>query len=181
MTCSSVSSNNLKGSKWPSAGALNIAAIGEILLVYNTERKKKEDDEEWEVTFSRGLLMWSDLALTLSTKISITKRPITAKATYDVISFRTALGAAPTSHAYHTHCNISNRNWQSISSRNDEHRPTLLCRFYDFDTMIQVLGLNGMSQTIRQWQQVRQWRLTFIHTRRSYVHTPRDIPQTAHL
>ena len=29
--------------------------------------------------------------------------------------------------------------------------------------------------------QVREWGLTYIHTCRSYVHTPRDIPWTAHL
>ena len=30
-------------------------------------------------------------------------------------------------------------------------------------------------------KQIRQWRLTSIHTYRSYVYTPRDIPLTAHL
>jgi len=68
----------------------------------NNQRSEKEDGENaemGEVTLSRGLVTRSDLEVTLSTKMSMTNRPMTANATYDVISFRTALGAARTSPA----------------------------------------------------------------------------------
>jgi len=32
-----------------------------------------------------------------------------------------------------------------------------------------------------EYKQVRLWGLTYIHTCRSFVHTPCDIPRTAHL
>jgi len=60
-----------------------------------------DDDDELMtsvsvVTCSRGLLARCDLALTLSTNTSITNSPMTANATYDVISLRTALRAVRT-------------------------------------------------------------------------------------
>jgi len=62
-------------------------------MVDNAAAAAADDDD---ATWRRGLLVRSGFVLTLSTNISITKRPMTANATYDVISFRMALGAART-------------------------------------------------------------------------------------
>ena len=66
------------------------------MMVTPIQHVDGDGSDDDDVTCSRGLPVRSDLVLTLSTKISITNRPMTANATYDVISFRTALGAART-------------------------------------------------------------------------------------
>jgi len=68
-----------------------------------------------------------------------------------------------------------------ICRQHNKARLSQLCRDETNTALSHAVHSRHLLGLQNKKKQVRQWGLTYIHTCRSYVHTPLDIPWTAHL